>query len=46
MPDNPLVFRVEFYKDKERQKQWTAFLRKIAPSLCKSRIQRNNEEDY
>ena len=29
IPDNPLVFREEFYKNKERQKQWTAFLRKL-----------------
>lgn len=29
IPDNPLVFRVEFYENKERQKQWTAFLRKL-----------------
>jgi predicted nucleotidyltransferase component of viral defense system len=29
IPDNPLVFRVEFYGNKERQKQWTAFLRKL-----------------
>jgi len=29
MPDNPLVFRAEFYENKERQKQWTAFLRKL-----------------
>jgi hypothetical protein len=28
MPDNPLVFRPEFHRDKERQKMWTAFLRK------------------
>lgn len=28
MPDNPLVFRLEFHNDKGRQKQWTAFLRK------------------
>lgn len=25
---NPLIFRPEFHKDKERQKQWIAFLRK------------------
>jgi len=29
IPDNPLVFRTEFYANKERQKQWTAFLRKL-----------------
>ena len=29
IPDNPLVFRIEFYENKERQKQWTAFLRKL-----------------
>lgn len=29
IPDNPLVFREEFYENKERQKQWTAFLRKL-----------------
>jgi len=29
VPDNPLVFRVEFYENKERQKQWAAFLRKL-----------------
>ena len=28
LPDNPLIFRSEFHKDKERQKQWVAFLRK------------------
>lgn len=28
MPDNPLIFRPEFHRDKERQKMWTAFLRK------------------
>ncbi len=29
IPDNPLVFREEFYENKERQKQWAAFLRKL-----------------
>ena len=29
IPDNPLVFQAEFYGNKERQKQWTAFLRKL-----------------
>ena len=29
MPDNTLVFRAEFYENKERQKQRTAFLRKL-----------------
>lgn len=29
IPDNPLVFREEFHKNKGRQKQWTAFLRKL-----------------
>jgi len=29
MPDNPLVFRLEFHRDKGRQKQWTAFLHKL-----------------
>lgn len=29
IPDNPLVFQVEFYENKERQKQWIAFLRKL-----------------
>ena len=29
IPDNPMVFRTEFYENKERQKQWTAFLRKL-----------------
>ncbi len=28
LSDNPLVFRPEFHKDKGRQKQWIAFLRK------------------
>lgn len=28
IPDNSLIFKPEFYNDKERQKQWTAFLRK------------------
>lgn len=28
LPDNPIVFRPEFHKDKGRQRQWTAFLRK------------------
>jgi len=28
LPDNPLVFRSEFRKDKGTQKQWVAFLRK------------------
>ncbi len=28
MSDNPLAFRPEFHKDKGRQKQWIAFLRK------------------
>lgn len=29
IPDNPLVFREEFYENKERQKQWAAFIRKL-----------------
>ena len=29
MPDNPVVFQAEFYENKERQKQWIAFLRKL-----------------
>lgn len=29
IPDEPLVFRSEFYQDKGRQQQWTAFLRKV-----------------
>jgi len=29
VPDNPLVFKVEFYENMERQKQWAAFLRKL-----------------
>ena len=29
IPYNPLVFKVEFYENKERQKQWAAFLRKL-----------------
>jgi len=29
IPDNPLVFRVEFYENEERRKQWMAFLRKL-----------------
>jgi len=28
MPDNPLIFHPEFHRDKERQKMWTAFVRK------------------
>ncbi|GAI87846.1 unnamed protein product, partial [marine sediment metagenome] len=28
IPDNPLVFRSEFHKDEEKQRQWSAFLRK------------------
>ncbi|MFA5794856.1 MAG: nucleotidyl transferase AbiEii/AbiGii toxin family protein [Candidatus Brocadiia bacterium] len=28
LPDDPLVFRAEFYADKSRQQQWIAFLRK------------------
>jgi predicted nucleotidyltransferase component of viral defense system len=28
IPDNPLIFRLEFHRDKEKQKQWIAFLRK------------------
>ncbi len=28
MPENPLVFRPEFYRDKERQRKWASFLRK------------------
>lgn len=28
LPDNPLVFRTEFHKDQEKQRQWIAFLRK------------------
>lgn len=37
IPDNPLVFRSEFHRDEERQKQWIAFLRKL-------RIQDVNQE--
>jgi len=29
LSDNPLVFRAEFHKDEGRQKQWTAFLRRL-----------------
>ena len=28
LPDNPLVFKEEFHKSEDKQKQWTAFLRK------------------
>jgi len=28
IPDNLLVFRLEFHKDEEKQRQWVAFLRK------------------
>ncbi|MGM0367325.1 MAG: nucleotidyl transferase AbiEii/AbiGii toxin family protein [Actinomycetota bacterium] len=28
IPENPLIFRVEFHDDGERHKQWAAFLRK------------------
>lgn len=28
IPDNPLIFRLEFHSDEEKQKQWSAFLRK------------------
>jgi len=28
MPEDPLVFRAEFHQDKDRQRQWAAFLRK------------------
>ena len=28
IPDNPLIFRLEFHRDEEKQKQWSAFLRK------------------
>ena len=28
IPDNLLVFRLEFHKDEEKQRQWSAFLRK------------------
>jgi len=28
IPDNLLVFRLEFHRDEEKQKQWSAFLRK------------------
>lgn len=28
LPDNPLVFKEEFHKNEEKQKQWAAFLRK------------------
>ena len=37
LPDNPLVFRPEFHKDKGRQRQWIAFLRK-------SRLSKVNRE--
>jgi len=37
IPDNALVFRSEFHRDEERQKQWIAFLRKL-------RIQDVNQE--
>jgi hypothetical protein len=37
LPDNPLIFRPEFHKDKERQKQWIAF-------LCKLRLSDVNQE--
>jgi predicted nucleotidyltransferase component of viral defense system len=29
LPENPVVFTKEFYEDKNRQKQWQAYLRKI-----------------
>ncbi|NOZ64448.1 MAG: nucleotidyl transferase AbiEii/AbiGii toxin family protein [Caldiserica bacterium] len=29
LPENPLIFRPEFHRDTGRQKQWTAFLRKL-----------------
>lgn len=28
IPDNPLIFRLEFHRDEEKQRQWSAFLRK------------------
>lgn len=28
IPDDPLVFRIEFHSDEGRRKQWIAFLRK------------------
>ena len=28
IPDNPLIFRLEFHRDEEKQGQWSAFLRK------------------
>lgn len=28
IPDNPLIFRLEFHRDEEKQMQWSAFLRK------------------
>ena len=28
IPDNLLVFRLEFHRDEEKQRQWSAFLRK------------------
>ncbi len=37
LPDNPLVFRSEFHKDKGRHRQWVAFLRK-------SRLSNVNQE--
>ncbi len=37
IPENPLIFKSEFYNDKERQKQWIAFLRK-------SRLKEKNRE--
>ena len=28
IPDSPLIFRLEFHRDEEKQRQWSAFLRK------------------
>ena len=28
IPDNPLIFRLKFHRDEEKQRQWSAFLRK------------------
>lgn len=29
IPDNPLIFRLKFHRDEEKQRQWSAFLRKL-----------------
>jgi len=37
IPDNPLIFRLKFHRDEEKQRQWSAFLRK-------SRLQDVNQD--